>query len=140
MKNFKGQEFNIDFIGDIDYSYSEEVILNSDVEKKALERHMKWGKESDFWRYAYNYKSSVASAIHRKMKILCGIPGIEKNPEERTEEERWAIRKLEHCRWNAYMRSQGYCYAEKRNDLAKTHHCLVPFDELSEAEQKKDDD
>jgi len=143
--NFKGQEYNIDFFGDMKTSYSEAVILGSDVESEALKRHLKWGRESDFWRYNYNYKSSIASAIHRKMKILCGIPGVEKNPQDRTESELWGLRILEHCRWNAYMRSEGYIYGgttEKsgRYDLAKMHNCLVPFDELSLAEQEKDDD
>lgn len=145
IANFKDQEYRIDFIGDMKYSYSEEVILDSDVEKKALERHMKWGNESEFWRYSYNYKSSVASAIHKKMKILCGMPGIEKDPEDRAEDELWNLRILEHNRWNAYMRSEGYVYGgtvEKsgRNDLAKMHNCLVPFDVLPLKEQEKDDD
>ena len=145
IKNFKGTPYNIDFIGDTKTSYSEEVILDSDVEREALERHKRWGNECDFWRYEYNYKSSVASAIHRKMKSLCGIPGIDKKPEERTEAELWSIRILEHRRWNAYMRSEGYIYGgtvEKcgRNDLAKMHNCLVPFDELPLEEQIKDDD
>ena len=145
IKNFKGTPYNIEFIGDMKSSYSEEVILDSDVEEEALKRHMKWGDESEFWRYDYNYKSSIASAIHRKMKILCEIPGIEKEPKDRTEKELWNLRILEHCRWNAYMRSEGYCYGgtvEKsgRNDLAKMHNCLVPFDELPLKEQEKDDD
>lgn len=145
VKNFKGSPYKIDFIGDMKSSYSEEVILDSDVEKEALNRHMKWGEESEFWRYDYNYKSSIASAIHRKMKILCKIPGIEKDPKDRTEKELWALRVLEHRRWNAYMRSEGYVYGgtiEKsgRNDLAKMHNCLVPFDELPLKEQEKDDD
>jgi len=79
------------------------------------------------------------------MKILCEIPGIEKEPKDRTEKELWNLRILEHCRWNAYMRSEGYCYGgtvEKsgRNDLAKMHNCLVPFNELPLKEQEKDDD
>lgn len=143
--NFKGQPYDIDFIGDVRSSYSEKTVLGSDVEKVALQRHMKWGKESEFWRFDYNYKSSVASAIHQKMKRLCGIPGIEKTPRERTEQELWALRKLEHRRWNAYMRSEGYVYGgtvekEGRNDLAKTHNCLVPFQALPLKEQEKDDD
>lgn len=145
ISNFKGEDYNIDFIGDMNSSYSEEVILDSDVEEEALKRHTKWGEEREFWQYNYNYKSSIASAIHRKMKILCGIPGIEKAPEDRTEEELWPLRILEHCRWNAYMRSEGYVYGgtvEKsgRNDLAKMHNCLVPFAELPLKEQEKDDD
>lgn len=144
IANFKGQEYKIDFIGDMKLSYSEEVILDSDVEEEALKRHLKWGNESDFWQYNYNYKSSIASVIHRKMKVLCGMPGIEKDPKDRTEEELWSLRRLEHCRWNAYMRSEGYVYGgtvEKsgRNDLAKMHNCLVPFAELPLKEQEKDD-
>ncbi len=145
VTNFKRQSYDIDFIGDVKTSYSEKVILGSDVEAVALHRHTRWGNENDFWQFDYNFKSSLASAIHRKMKSLCNIPGIDKAPSERTEEELWAIRRLEHCRWNAYMRSEGYSYGgtverEGRNDLAKLHNCLVPFDELPLSEQEKDDD
>ncbi len=145
VKNYSGQSYDIDFIGDIESSYSEKVILISDLESEALARHKQWGEEKTFWQFNYNYKSSVASAIHRKMKILCGIKGIEKLPEDRDDNERLAIRVLEHRRWNAYMRSEGYTYSgsiEKstRNDLAKQHNCLVAFDELPLHEQEKDDD
>lgn len=145
ITNFKGQSYDVDFIGDMNSSYSEAVILDSDVEEEALKRHLMWGQEDEFWRFDYNYKSSVASAIHRKMKLLCGVPGADKAPADRTEPELWNLRILEHCRWNAYMRSEGYVYGgtvEKsgRNDLAKKHNCLVPFDELPLKEQEKDDD
>lgn len=145
IENFKGQKYNIDFIGDIESSYSEDVILDLDVENEALKRHLKWGSEPEFWQYNYNYKSSIASAIHYKLKIECDIKGIHKQPSKRTQDELWAIRKLEHRRWNAYMRSEGYIYGgtiEKigRNDLAKKHNCLVPFNELPLKEQEKDDD
>ncbi len=140
IKNFKKQEYLIDFIGDLKSSYSEEVILSQEVEEKALARHKKYGDEQSFWQYDYNYKSSVASAIHYKMKCNCKIAGITKETKDRTEEELWAIRKLEHRRWNAYMRSQGYVFGEARYDLAKQHHCLVPFDKLPLEEQIKDDD
>ena len=40
---------------------------------------------------------------------------------------------------------EGYVYSgsvekSSRNDLAKMHHCLVPFDMLSEQDKAKDDD
>lgn len=141
IRNYRGQPYDLDFIGDLKTSYSEEVIINSELEAVALERHLKYGgKEEDFWRYEYNYRSSVASAIHKKMKVLCKMPGIEKAVEERNDDELWALRKLEHRRWNAYMRSEGYCGAPERNDMAKTHHCLTSFDKLSEDDRKKDDD
>lgn len=145
VTNFKGEEYDIDFMGDAKTLCSEEVILLSDVEAQALKRHTKWGSESDFWRYNYNYKSSIASAIHRRTKSLCGIPGIDKEPKERTHDELWNIRILEHNRWNAYMRSEGYVYGgttepSGRKDLAKKHNCLVPFYDLPLKEQEKDDD
>ena len=143
--NFKNQAYDIQFIGDMKTTCSEKVILGSDLEQKALQRHLKWGEERHFWQYDYNYRSSVASAIHSHMKRKCGIPGAEKAPADRTPEERQNIRILEHRRWNAYMRSEGYVYSgsndkSSRDDMAKTHHCLVPFDELSAEEQAKDDD
>ena len=140
ITNYSNQEYNINFIGDIRSSYSEDVVLDSEIEEIALQRHLKWGKEEEFWKYEYNYRSSIASAIHKKMKIECGIPGADKLIEQRGEEEKWMLRDLEHRRWNAYIRSEGFTYAPKKNNLAKTHHCLVPFNQLSRKEQEKDDD
>ncbi|MEE1086666.1 MAG: hypothetical protein U0L05_05810 [Schaedlerella sp.] len=140
ITNYSGQPYKINFIGDIRSSYSEDVILVSEIEAIALARHLKWGQEEEFWKYEYNYRSSVASAIHRKLKIECGISGADKPVGERTEEELWALRELEHRRWNAYIRSEGFTYAPVRNNLAKTHHCLVAFDKLSQKDQEKDDD
>jgi hypothetical protein len=136
----KGQTYGIRFIGDIQSSCSEQVIINSEMEAVALARHMKWGSADEFWNCESNYRSSVAAAIHKKMKIACGIPGADRPPAERSEEERQSLRKLEHRRWNAYMRAEGYCWQEKRNSLAKTHNCLVPFGALPLQEQQKDDD
>ncbi len=145
IKNYRGQSYDIGFVGDLKSSYSEAVILNSEVETEALARHLKWGEEEAFWAFEYNYRSSMASAIHAKLKRELGVPGSDKAPADRTEEELWALRRLEHRRWNAYMRSEGYVYGgtvEKsgRNDLAKKHNCLVPFDMLPLKEQEKDDD
>lgn len=145
VTNYRNQSYNIDFIGDRKTSYSEQVILNCDIERMALSRHMKWGEERQFWQYNYNYKSSIASVIHKRLREECDIPGTKVAPAARTEEELWAIRIMEHRRWNAYMRSEGYQYsgsdeAESRNDLAKRHHCLIPFDRLKDGDKVKDDD
>ena len=50
---------------------------------------------------------------------------------------------LEHKRWNAYMRSEGFVYSgstdkKTRNDLGKMHNDLVPSSNLSEKEKIKD--
>ncbi len=143
VTNFSGQPYDIEFIGDRESSYSADVVISSELEKEALARHLKWGKEEDFWRYEYNYQSSVASAIHMKARIHCHIPGAEKDETELTEEERRGIERLEHRRWNAYMRSEGYIFSgshdkSTRNDLAKMHHDLVEYDRMDEEEQRKD--
>ena len=143
ITNYRGHAYNIDFFGDLESVYSEGVIIDSKLEQTALERHLKWGKEEEFWAYEYNYRSSIAAAIHLKMRELCGVSGALKGREELTEEEKDSIMRLEHRRWNAYMRSEGYIFSgstakETRNDLGKMHHDLVPFDQLSAGEPEKD--
>lgn len=143
ITNYRGQPYGIDFIGDLETSYSSAVILDSDLENEALARHLKWGSEEDFWRYEYNYSSSVASAIHMKVREELHIPGAGKAEEDMTPEERSVIEQLEHRRWNAYMRSEGYIYSgspenSSRNDLGKMHNDLVEFSRLTEAEKRKD--
>lgn len=84
----------------------------------------------------------MASAVHMKARIWCGIAGADKKEEDLTLEERDIIEHLEHKRWNTYMRSEGYVYSgsndkSSRNDLAKMHHDLVNFDSLSEEDKRK---
>lgn len=143
IHNFSGQPYNIDFIGSLEETYSEEAIMGSDLENEALQRHLKWGNEEEFWKYEYNYKSSVATTIHTKMKRHCGIAGADKREEDLTDEEKLSLEQLEHRRWNAYMRSEGYVYSgspysESRNNLGKMHHSLIPYLELSEEDKRKD--
>lgn len=143
IKNFSDQEYDIDFIGDMESSFVMDVIVDSKLEEEALERHLKWGVEETFWNYEYNYRSSVASAIHMRARIKCGIPGADKPAEELTEKELRAIETLEHRRWNAYMRAEGYVFSgstdkSSRNNLAKMHHDLVDYSSLHDDEKRKD--
>ena len=157
-----GQSYDIQPFGDISSTYSEDCILNSELEKRALGRHLAYvyqvadskglvgeerervisAEEETFWKYDYNYRSSTASVIHSKFKVMCNVPGSEKAPNDRTEDEKWFFREMEHKRWNAYVRSEGFVACEtkeQRDKLAKTHHLLVPFKKLPYDEQIKDD-
>ena len=132
LLNFKNQDYRIQVIGDLDERYSYELVTHSELEREALSRHLRWGTEADFYRFEYHYRSSMATAIHAKWRQRCNIP----------EEE---LPELEHKRWNAYMRSEGYAYsgspaASSRNDLAKLHNDLVGFASLPAAEVEKDAD
>ena len=142
--NYSNQPYDIQYVGDAESLYSRNVIINSDLETEALNRHLRWGKEDDFWRFDYNHNSSMASALHTKLKKALDIPGARVLPDQRSEEEKVALRKLEHRRWNAYMRTEGYVFSgslekRSRNNLGKMHHCLVTFNLLSPEEQQKDD-
>lgn len=147
-KNSAGQPYNISFIGDIDSFYSERVIIESLAEDDAFARHCSYcggdkDKEEDFWRYEYCYRSSMASAVHAAARKKCGIAGADKNEAELTPDERAVIESLEHRRWNAYMRAEGYVYSgspekSSRNDLAKMHHNLVVYSALSAEDKRKD--
>lgn len=156
LQNYKGQKYEIFFVGNVATTYSVQGLLykadlqkdpagacgdsTQDLEEIALARHMSYGASpQSFWQVEYNYRSSIASVIHFKYKRYCHVPGAEKKPQDRTPKERDLMRRLEHQRWNAYMRSEGYVFAETRNDLARTHPCLCPFSKLSQKEQEKDD-
>jgi len=141
--NYRGQTYGIEVLGDLETSYSEEILIGSELERLALERHLKWGQEEAFWQYEYNYRSSMASAIHMKARIACGIPGADKKEEDLTPGERAVIEPLEHRRWTAYMRAEGYVYSgsphkSSRNDLARMHPDLVDFESLTEEDKRKD--
>lgn len=144
IKNYRGQEYAIDFIGDLESHFTEKVLISSSLEADALSRHLKWSdNEEEFWNFEYNYRSSTASAIHMKARIGLGIPGADKTEDELTPEEKNSIEILEHRRWNAYMRSEGYVFSgstdkKTRNDLGKMHHNLVDFDALSEETKRLD--
>ncbi len=137
--NEQSEPFEVTYLGDLQTSFSAQVMLSSDLEEKALQRHLQYtDDEASFWESEYNYKSSMASAIHIKLQAACKMPGITKTKKERTTDEKEALSKLEHRRWNAYMRTEGYSYNIQRNKKAKLHPDLVPFDDLDAIEKEKD--
>ncbi len=136
-QNSCGQMYDIKFIGDLQSLYSKEVIINRELEDEAKQIHLQWGEEGLFWRNEYNYSSSQASALHARARIACKLQGADKHPDELSDEEKELIGKIEHRRWSVYMRSEGYVYGERRNDLGQQHHDLVDYSSLDSGEQTK---
>ncbi|MBQ7318802.1 MAG: hypothetical protein IJW97_01290 [Clostridia bacterium] len=102
-----------------------------------------------FWRHEYFYRSSVAKAMHERLRSkLCQEKLLKDdtfaaavaagNWRARNAEQTLAICRVEHRRWNAFMRTEGFRYAEKRNDLAKHHNKLVPTNQLSDNDLRMD--
>ena len=144
-KDKNGTPYDIQFVGDAKTVYSAAVIINPELEKDALELHKRYnnGDPYGFYEFEYNYKSSMASVIHFDIRKKLGVPGAGKSDSDLSESERETIETLEHKRWNAYMRSEGFIYSgskdkKSRNDLGKMHHNLVVFDELSDEDKRKD--
>ncbi len=127
-KNFDGNEYKIKFMGDIGTRFAKESVINSELERIAHDVHMSYAEagneeealaEKSFEQFEYNYRSSAASAIHR---ILSDNHGRELNEVEEAY--------MEHIRWNAYTRSEGYVLSENKNHLAKTHPDLLSWNDL----------
>lgn len=152
VQNHAEQEYGLNFVGDFDTTYSERVILDSRLEEEGFMVHKSYcdgnrEKEEEFWKYEYCYRSSIASAIHSKLRICYNIPGADLTDDELNMEEhlqeKLIITSLEHKRWNAYMRSDGYIYSgsplkNSRNYLAKKHHNLVEYQKLTDTDRDKD--
>lgn len=146
--NYKGEPYNINFIGDIQKTYAEDVVMNSRLEQAVLKVHSNWEsyvserqkvvENWKDWKYEYNYRSSCAATIHCVARAACGIQRPEMSDEEVNK-----VADLEHRRWTAYMRSEGYIYSghydpSTRNNLGKVHHCMVNCGELEEDDREKD--
>ena len=156
VKNFKGQPYNILMTGALKNNYSVATVVDSPLIKAGWEVHWRYltggnpqkqadpvrrrRAETTYWQYEYNFYSSIAKAIHERLRVALGlqIPGIHKPWERRTPEEKLAIGRVEHVRWNAFMRTEGYSYNPVRSDLAKLHDRLVPVQELSEEDLRND--
>jgi hypothetical protein len=48
------------------------------------------------------------------------------------------LARLEHERWMADKLAAGWTYGNPRDDAARRHDCLVPWEQLSESEREKD--
>lgn len=135
------KDINIDFVGDIKSLYSEDTIISSELEKKALGRHASTGdkKEREFYRNEYDRRSSIASVTHAMVRKKCRMPQADIPAAERDEKERDALRVLEHRRWNAYVRGQGFVFSKNKDWMSYTHDCLKNFEDLNPEIQAYDD-
>ena len=113
---------------------------------------------------AYNFNSSIAKALHRRLhgQIIDLYDGelrevlketrnfadakaylseIEANSDSSDSLAKTKLAsKIEHVRWNAYMRSEGFVYNKKRQTRFMMHDKLVPVndDELTYNDRLKD--
>ena len=143
--------FDVHTIGDMESFYTEGTVIASDLVEEGLAIHSRWcscvgvSGKNDFYMNDYNFYSSISKALHERLrkKLRLDIPGMDKPWDQRTEEEKIAIGTVEHVRWNAYMRTEGYRYSgsrdkSSRSSVAYLHNDLVPLTELTDEDLKKD--
>jgi len=135
----------VQLIGDIQDLYSQDEIIQSDMENHGWVSHMYWQSTFDgglspanwqsaldlFWADEYSYNASVAVPIHLRARDALSVgPGS-------VEEEQG--KRLEHARWNAFMRSEGFRASAKKDlTVARTHNLIEDYDPLPDREKKKD--
>ncbi|MDO4483704.1 MAG: ion channel [Clostridia bacterium] len=90
-----------------------------------------WGELSCFLRAS---NRAATDHIPVKLSLLQGTPF-----EQADASLRRMCRQNEHDRWLRFHALHGWRYGPHKDALLRTHPCMVPFDELSEAEQAKDD-
>ncbi len=177
----QGEDFlterNIHIFGTTETIFSDRTLFNSGLEKLAFAVHLCYfgalneDENSFYYNYVkecfrnseYDRRSSMATALHFASKLhACGLI---QGGEEIGEEKLVAFEKLikedgelleelaknEHTRWNAFMRSEGYCkaeiaemkvYAKKvgshKDELSKLHPCITSWDELDKVAEEYD--
>ena len=136
---FDGNDYLIELIGDMSDRFSIGAIEHKDLEADALRCHLYWShtataEETDrrlFEKYEYHRRSSMARAVHLRILDKYGI-----DESKYTEED---FKQIEHARWEAYMRAEGFTYKEGVKDfIAKIHRDLKPFTALGEQDKEKD--
>lgn len=151
----KGQDYRIRFIGDTASRYSLANIQQTRLESIGEACHMQWAamynadslswaKNLALYNYVeYNNITSMAQAMY-----LIARKEVIKKSDSEPSPQTLAI--YEHRRWNAFMRVLGYRVVpmatndqgqEKvvKNNLIRVHSSLVPYDDLPQGEQAKDD-
>lgn len=138
--------YNVTLIGDVLSRYSYDSIVMQKEEEMALECHLKWVSSCDentkeaskreFYRHEYYRNSSMAEIIHKARRHSLNIKEGERL--ERYSYKNTTVDVLEHKRWNAYMRSEGFVRGNSKDLIAKIHKDLFPFDELPQDVKDKD--
>ena len=123
-----------------------QAVTVNDLYNEGAARPTEWRDLGWFLR-----ESNVAAADHLIVKIryLLGdesltevTPELCRSAAERLNELRPdkddLLQETEHRRWMRFHWLYNWEYAAKRDNRARRHHLLVPYEELSEPEKKKD--
>jgi hypothetical protein len=118
---------------------------------RTIAHQQKWAFRYDvpFDELPLDIKRSNEAAARRIPEIIA-LVGLQVVPEAAKDETTKIRRQLErhlevlaeeeHNGWMAHLKSEGWQYAEARDDDNRRHNCLRPFNELREIDKEKDRD
>ena len=134
LHTMKNEDYGITIVGSINSSYTLAALEQNKIEKAGLDCHLRWSGTDEerkagigsYSKYEYYRRSSMAEAMHAYMRKELGLL-----PSLVDEDTLAKLQKQEHCRWAAFVRSEGYIFNDTvKSDLAKVHKHLRPYDEL----------
>jgi len=107
---------------------------------------------AEYCNFEYYRLSSLATCMHQYMlsnrepfssdfshaTFAMHTPAMveDGSPDDTPELQKY--KKLEHARWNCYMRADGFIYSTNKSILGKTHYDLCHYDDLDPLEHLKD--
>ncbi|MBO7217985.1 MAG: hypothetical protein J6V50_04715, partial [Clostridia bacterium] len=163
-----------ELFGTTESLFKNETLFNSELESLAFAVHLCYNfalsapRDSfdykkalhDFYTSEYSRRSSLATALHISAKLKsCGIDcgGILPSDDALSlyeeallkDETKLRLIKNEHQRWNAFVRSEGFCAVDFENvkkyapetrshkdEKAKMHPCITEWEELDDLQAK----
>lgn len=138
--------------------FSPELVLQARLDRTAIRLNEIYrnsvGGDAPDWNglNSFTRRSNIASAEHlsTKIRILLQEDAEDPPPAELCAracaafraadgEARDSFRRIEHARWMRFHLLNNWQYAPTRDNARRLHPMLVPFDQLSENERRKDD-
>ena len=131
-----------------------ELVLRTRLDRRAMALHRIYlegaGTASPAWEElsAFLRRSNLAAADHLpvKLRVLLGADAAfsrdacaEAFRRWQAAEDRERYRRIEHLRWMRFHLLHNWQYAPRRDNAARLHPLLLPFDSLSPEDQVKDD-
>ena len=123
------------------------AMLINDLYNKTAAHPVPWRELSPFLQ-----QSNIAAADHLdvKARILLGddAPAVLSAGDFRIAYEQYRalmpekadfFREIEHRRWLRFYQLYNWQYSSRRNDALRLHPMMLPYEQLSEEERKKDD-
>ena len=123
------------------------AIRMNDLYNEGTQNPTPWNELSGFFR-----ESNIAAADHLIVKVRYLLDDDELTaltPEdclqayeryrEQYAEKAELFEEMEHRRWMRFLQMYNWRYAPKRDNAQRLHHLLIPFEQLSDEEKRKDD-